>query len=295
MDIFTRTYNKIISEARYKASNRPLRSFPIHAVAAATKIATNDFKNSWAKYAPGYGGTGSTVRTFLLDMSEEEMNRYATDESIMDALARAIDYWNNQTGDYAESCRQSLSSFDCPEDKVGLLAYAIWQGVKASLLSVSSADSTFKVGERFTLELKFIKEYTTTYNYGRSMGYRNSYLNRDQHTEHWVFSCDKYPSVIFDIIFSSNDKNWNQLIDNKADHPDDRINWPYLKEGDVVKVEAKVKSIDNKNGTIYMNYGKRLDIVSFAKEEKYAEDDDPILKERNELYDMILPLCDDCI
>lgn len=92
-------------------------------------------------------------------------------------------------------------------------------------------------GDKTELELVFVESYDKVYNYGRAHGYRSHWTNFDQVTVHFLFTCEKYPNAKFDVVFYKG-KN------------------PELKAGEKIKVYAKVRQIDVREYTVYMNYAK---------------------------------------
>lgn len=184
-------------------------------------------------------------------------------------VLKAYEYWNDKSDDFANQVKAAFTSMDCPSDKVGLFAYAIWQGVKIANFKASGVKDNFKLGDKVELELTCDSSYRTTFNYGKMMGYRNSYLNEDQHTDHYTCSCEKYPNIKFDVIFKKNDKNWAKIMMTNSDAPEDRDKeYLDLRPGDKIKVSAKVKDIIPRYSTVSLNYGKVDEVLEFSKAEE---------------------------
>lgn len=125
-----------------------------------------------------------------------------------------------------------------------------------------------------SLVLKYETTSTTKFNYGASRGYRNSYLNRNQYTDHLICESEQYPGYSFDVVLMSKSySDWGKIMAMHSDAPEDRDNQYFdLRPGDVIEISAKVKSADPLESTIYLNYAKLKDVVEFS--DTVNEDDD---------------------
>ena len=264
MDIFTKTYLNIVNEwnsfgsSKRKPQENP-KSYSLAIVAVAVKEATDNFKDDWSK-----GSTSHAVYRLIPEIEEKENDVFDEGQQI---VLNAYDYWNDKNDEFAVQVKDAFRSMDCPSDKVGLFAYAIWQGMKMFNFNESNVKDSFKSGDKVELTLKCDEIYDTTFNYGRMMGFRNSYLNVDHTTCHYSCSCEKYPNIKFDVIFGNKtkDKDWCKVISNKSNIPDDRDDEYFdVKVGDVFKVSAKVKIVNPRYATVNLNFGRLTDIIEFS-------------------------------
>lgn len=267
MDVFTKTYLNIVNEwnsfgrSKRKPQENP-KSYSLAVVAMAVKEATNNFKNDWSK-----GFTSRVVYRLIPEIEEKENDVFNEGQQI---VLNAYDYWNDKDDEFAVQVKDAFRSMDCPPDKVGLFAYAIWQGMKVFNSNESNIKDSFKLGDKVELTLKCDEIYNTTFNYGQMRGFRSnsrSYLNVDHNTCHYSCSCEKYPNIKFDVIFGNKtkDKDWCSAISDKSNIPDDRDKEFFdVKVGDVFNVSAKVKTVNPQYATVNLNFGRLTDIIEFS-------------------------------
>ena len=114
MDNYTKAYLSVVNEWN---SNGVLKTYPLPNVALAVKEATHDFILGWSK-----GSSSRKVResAFLAkDLSEAEV------EEGQHLLLDAFEFWKDKSGEFEDKVKPLFQAFECQEDSIGLLAYAI--------------------------------------------------------------------------------------------------------------------------------------------------------------------------